>query len=160
MDFVCAPAGIVDARWPKQGMKDMQAAGFSAVMLDAALGHPARLLEKGKSEPGMKAFLVAAKDSGCRLPLAMAPNLLPETKREDLAGRIEALAKETLAECVAAGCPKLVLHPLFAGIERDALWDENRAYFLRMAEAARAQGVQLLLVNDVRSVNEIGRAHV
>lgn len=153
MDFVCAPAGIVDARWPKQGMKDMQAAGFSAVMLDASLGHPARLLEKGKPEPGMKAFLAAAKDSGCCLPLAMAPRLLPETKREDLAGRIEALAKETLADCAAAGCRKLVLHPMFAGIARGALWDENRAYFLRLAEAARAQGVQLLLANDVRSVN-------
>jgi hypothetical protein len=148
MDFVCAPAGIVDARWPKQGMKDMQAAGFSAVMLDASLGHPARLMEKGKPEPGMKAFLAAAKDSGCRLPLAMAPSLLPETKREDLADRIEALAKETLGECAATGCQKLVLRPLSAGIAREALWDENRAYFLHLAEAARAQGVQLLLMES------------
>ena len=151
MELVCAPAGIVRAEWPKQGMRDIEQAGFMSMMMDCSLGYPARRLEKDKKNPGMRAFLSCP----CQLsmPLAYAPYLLPETKRTDGNDMLRELARQSLQLCLQHDVRYLVVRPLTAGIAREQLWPVNRAFYLELAAVARENRVQLLLENQVRSVN-------
>ena len=151
MELVCAPDGIVRAEWPKQGIRDIEQAGFRAMMLDCSLGYPARRLEKDKKTAGMETFLSCPHHM--RLPLAYAPYLLPGTRRKDLNTRIQELAQQSLQLCKQHDVRCLVVRPLTAGIARDEQWRVNRAFFLHLAEAVQGASVQILLENQVRSVN-------
>lgn len=174
MNVSCAPSGIVDCKYPRQGLFDVSSAGFQSIMLDMTLLCPSWELESiGKS--GRKTFEAKQMDRIAEHPeelcnsmqpileqcgkekltssIAMAPYLRWDTKRKDLNDLVEQLAKESIQVCGQAGCPYLIVRSLFAGIANDDLWEKNRAYYLRLIEIAKQYQVQILLVNQCKNVN-------
>ena len=169
-ELVCMSSGIVAAEYPGQGIRDIANAGFDGMVLDLSPYCPEQDLERygeGKirrrsaellgNVSSLGAVVSPAMDvcraSGVKLAAMYAPFLQRNTKREDLNGLVEALARESLGICGQHGCPYFVLRPLFAGIARDALWEANRAYYLRIAEAAKRNNVMILLENQATDVH-------
>lgn len=79
-----------------------------------------------------------------RLPIARAPYLLRDTKREDVAELLAELTEESIRICGRTGIRYLILRPAISWTDQD---------FLRFAGLAGEQGVMLLLENQCRSVN-------
>ncbi|MCM1217940.1 MAG: TIM barrel protein [Lachnospiraceae bacterium] len=174
MDIICAPQGIVDSRHPRQGLSDISAAGFQGVLLDMSLVClPEELENLGKSgrktarmkqtallaehpeelQDSIAPVLEQCKKEELQCPVAMAPYLERGTKRADLNVLLERLAAESIRTCGQAGCQYIIIPPLSAGIAEGALWEQNRAYYLRLAETAKQCRVQILLENQCRDFN-------
>lgn len=161
MKLICAPNGLVDIRYPRQGILDIAGSGFSEGFLDLSLCLPPKMLEKSSDtmkeevafEQSAEKLIRGFQEQKLGFSIASAPFLLPETKRGDLNALIEQLAVCCIRLCGKYGCEKLIVRPLFAGIAREELWQVNRAYYLRLARTAVEQGVQILLENQIRDVN-------
>ncbi len=177
MDIVCASSGMINLEHPEKGITGMKDAGFKNILLDMALCCPADELKvvgreqrAWMSEAGRKnkvsisehpeemhkcwkLLTEQCKKEDMGLPAARAPYLCFGTKREDLRGLVQRLAKESIKTCGQAGCRYLIIRPLSAGIEHGEEWSVNRQYYLRLAEHAKEQDVMILLVNQCRDIN-------
>ena len=160
MDFLCAPEGLSDPFHPVQGICDIAAGGFAATVLDGMLfSENTRGESVGLDRAALERFGLRCRAEGLSLPLAYAPYWREEAWRGGRRAKCQRTvadyqsdAKQCIALAGSFGCRAVVVRPLQEGIARDALWAENRAFFLSLAEAARAAGVQLLLANRARSV--------
>ena len=156
MKVVCAPMGIVSAEFPKQGLCDLVAAGFQNVMLDFSIGEtPVKHRTGVRPMPGMKAFLDAA--GGVTMPVAHAPKIRlgqkfkgEENVPEALRARLEQMTLRAIDTAAAHGCQAIIVPPMTYGIERTEIASVNRAYYLRLAEAAEKVGMTILLTPAVR----------
>lgn len=158
MNVVCAPCGIVNAYFPKQGMRDLRAAGFTEMLLDLRFWKTPFVWKRKKGEkprPEMAPFLAAA--DGLSMPVAWAPELLdgPKPKKaanapELLRERLEPLVLQSIEEAAAHGCRKLIVRPVTLGMGREEARAWNHAHFLRLAEAAAKAGVTILLAPAMR----------
>lgn len=170
MNILCTTAGTVDALRPKQGITDIAGAGFRKLMLDLRMYCPPGELEgfgkkHGEQEtggeiclhpeklrPGAGALLEQCANANLRITAALAPCLNWDTKRKDLKGLLSRLALEGIGLCGDAGCEYLVVRPLFSDGGPEAVWKENREYYLGLADAAEEKGVTILLANQCREV--------
>lgn len=160
MKLMCAPNGLVDIRYPRQGILDIVGAGFAEGVLDLSMCMSPDVLEKGNFQVGIEQFdhtaerlIQAYEDQGLKFSVALAPYLLPETNREDLNGLVEQLAVCSIRICGKYSCEKLIVRPLFAGIAKEELWQVNQAYYMRLSQIAMERGVQILLENQTRDIN-------
>lgn len=171
MQIVCTSAGICNVDRPGQGIADLKKAGFNAVMLAfndyvyglENLGKENRTISSfcpvdaalypEKTAELMSAMVDGCKNSGIAMPVVYAPKLSSDTKRTDLNGKIEQLAIESIKLAGSVGAEYVIVSPLFAGIDHREAWEVNRAYYLRLAEAACMNSVGILLENQVRDVN-------
>lgn len=179
MDIICTSAGIIDTIRPGQGIMDITAAGFKEVMLDFSMFCPPGELEnfgKKKNKMGMqvregiqvrplvsenptelynnmKPLLEQYKKAGINTPVARAPYLPRDTKREDLNQLLFQLCQESIRVCGGMECRCLIIRPLFSGINRGDEWKVNREYYLKLADTAREYGMMILLENQCRDVN-------
>ena len=160
MRVVCAPWGIVSAEFPKQGLRDLVTAGFHDVLIDFRCGEAPVEPEGAKPLPGMKAFLAEAGNAGLALPVARAAHLPADRTKlaaklapEELSARLEQMTTRAIETAAKHGAKDVIVPPLFHGVARDAFFDENRAYFLRLADVARAAGVRILIVPDERCLS-------
>ncbi len=183
MRLICRPKGIMNPLSPAQGMKDIKAAGFDAGMLDVSAicteqeidnlrrnnfrrvagvvyltEQPERLLEETQ-----RLLVKTAGNAGLEIDTALAPYAAPDIKLEKEqpanAERINEiyrrLGKESLKAAIAAGCKRIIVHPLFAGLDAKDEWPVNRSFYLELAETADELGsdIRILLVNRARSIN-------
>lgn len=170
MKLVCSPSGIVHRERPGQGITDIRNAGFEALVCDLSMFCGRYELENvGKKTAGRQKILVSSeperlyeymvpmlqksKEAKLTYPIATAPYLSRDTKREDLNGLLQTLAEESLKVCGKVGCGYLVIRPLFAGVAKEKLWKINREYYLRLAEPAKESGVMVLLENQCMDMN-------
>lgn len=172
LNINCNLSGIVDRKHPGQGMADIAGAGFQRIALDISvfcppgefenLGKPDRNRKKDEirisEHPeelynSMKAVFEQGAGRKLRFPVAIAPYLGRNTKRNDLNGLLKKLAEESIKICGANQCNNLIIRPLFAGIPAEELWETNRGYYLDLAEAAKKNKVKLLLENQCRDIN-------
>lgn len=173
MQLICSSSGSVDLRHPGQGIRDIQNAGFENISLDFSLCAPPWGLEalgkqeKRKADPCMTALfqdpsylktLLSGLFSQCRkdalqIPVARVPYLQRDTKRTDLNTFLEQLTVNSIRLCGEIGCPVLIVPPLFSGIEKGQEWQENYAYYLRLADIARECHVTILLENQCLNYN-------
>lgn len=176
MQISCSPCGIVDFNRPGQSLKDIRQAGFDRQVLDFSMGAGAGTLETlGKhfyqsskytiavDDPArlgerMQPYLDKSAAAGVSFSIAYAPYLKRDTKHTDLNEKIERLAFESIRICGKAGCRYLVVRPLFAIAEEepagtDALWEQNRRFYLSLVEEAKEQHVMILLENQCKDVN-------
>lgn len=174
MQLVCSPNGIVNRERPGQGITDVRNAGFEALVCDLSMlcncyelenfGKKKEPVSNGRQENPLpakpqllydcfKPMLQKSQAVGLTWPIANAPYLSANTKREDLNELLQTLAEESLKICGKAGCGYLVVQPLFAGIARDKLWEMNRQYYLHLAKMAEKNDVMLLLTNQCRDLN-------
>lgn len=158
MNVVYSLKGIVDKKRPKQGCEDMKKTGMTQALLQfPALCLPQEL-EKG-TEPSESELskltaelLRCCKASELELPVAYAPYSLRDTKRADVNELIEQLAHQSLDICIDAGVKKLIVRPLFSGIPSDRFWEENRRFYLSLAEKAKENEVKILLENQCKDI--------
>lgn len=171
MNISCAPQGIVVFQYPKQGIADIAEAGFEQMLLNLAMVCPSGNLEligkpsqkavkKGKTDllceqpekmyECMKPVLEQCAGQHLQCPVAAAPYLSRNTKREDLNDLLKKLVIESIRVCKQAGCRFLIVRPLFAGILVQKLWEYNRAYYMELAAYAEQAGVQILLENQCK----------
>ncbi len=170
MEIACRSAGIVSAEEPGHGLMEIAEAGFSEVMIDFSAYAEAEALEAFGTEKNMaelsrlpedvsalwetaRPFWEEAKKASLSIGSACAPYLQQDTKRGDLNVLLENLTQESLRICRRVGCRMLVVRPLFAGVARAEAWEVNRSFFLRLAETAKEQDVQILLENQGRNVS-------
>lgn len=170
MIMICEPSGIVECTRPGQGMMDMKQAGFEATVLDASLAAPNELLESiGKKtfrrnpytevvekpealQKFMEAFLSCASREKLEFPIAIAPYLAADTKHTDLKDLLLRLAEETIRLSAKAGCKQVMVPPLVSVPVGADIWEENRKFYLALAETAKEADVMLLLCNQCKNI--------
>ena len=160
MEFLCAPEGLSDSLHPVQGIRDIAAGGFAATVLDGMLfSENVRGESVGLDGAALERFGARCRAEGLALPLAYAPYLREEGWRAGRRAKPTRSAADELADarrclalCEAFGTGSLVVRPLQEGVARERLWAENRAFFLALADDARAAGARILLANRARSV--------
>lgn len=174
MNISCEPQGIVAFRHPKQGIGDIAGAGFEQMVLNlAAVCLAGELEDIGKPAPKavkkretalicehpekmyeyMKPILEQCMARHLQCPVAAAPYLNRNTKRDDLNDLLRKLVMEGIKICGQAGCRFLIVQPLFAGIADQDLWECNREYYLDLAAYAGQADVQILLANQCKDYN-------
>lgn len=179
MDIVCASSGLLWPKKPKKGIPEIKLGGFEKIMLDISgccssgeleyLGqeqsdskfiinpkpkdiiriseHPEELCNS------LKLLLNECEKESVHIPIARAPYLYRNTKREDLGDLLARLAEESIRVCGQADCRFLIVNPLFSGIERGHEWEINRKYYLSLADIAKQNNVMILLENQCRVIN-------
>lgn len=138
MNVIYSTAGIISSTRPGQGVMDMAAAGFEHVLLDLPMFCSSWELENfGKkqkkmgvitspesvSKPfvsqnpsqlyeDMKLMLDQYKKANLSTPIARAPHLPRDTKREDLTPLLIKLIQESIKICGKTGCEYIIVKPL------------------------------------------------
>lgn len=174
MNVSCAPHGIVAFRHPKQGIGDITKAGFERMLLDLSMCCPPGELEAAgklshravkdsttdsrfehpeKMAEYMRPIMDQCAAGYLQCSVAKAPYLKRDTKRKDFNYFVEELVKESIRICGKAGCRHLVVKPLFAGIPKDNLWEQNREFYLSLAQLAKKYDIQILLENQCKDLN-------
>ena len=101
----------------------------------------------------LRPFLEQCRSLGLSVQFLRVPRLPWDSKRRDLNPLLEQIAHSAVRLCGKIDCRYLAVSPLFASIEKGTEWQINRAYYLRLAKAARRYRVTLLLENQCRSHN-------
>lgn len=171
MDIICSPAGIVNPGCPGQGVMDIANAGFACVSLEAGmccsdfeLEQAGHVSAEGRDrslileDPSMlreyfRKMIDACRTRHLQIPIVRTPDLLRDTKRTDLENLLIRIREACIGLCGEIGCGFIVIPPLFAGISSADIWKANRAYYLRLADAARRNRVMILLENQCRDLN-------
>lgn len=171
MQLICSPLGIANTEHPGQGLNDIEKANFEETVLDFRPAAPSGVLEQvGKRsfpkgirgiavqepprlEECMQVFLDKAKSTGLHFSIGYAPFLQRDTKHVDLNDKVKELAIESIKICGKVNCGALVVRPLSAGIERGRIWEENKKFYLELAECAVQSNVMILLENQCKNVN-------
>ena len=173
MHITCGSRGVIDKQRPAQGIRDIVGAGYQGLMLDLSMLCPPHELEnlgKKNQKPahsskikisehpealheGIGRVLEQCEKMQLLMPIGRAPYLAEDTGRDDLNPLLEQLAMESIRVCGRAGCRYVIIRPLFAGIAKDQIAKENKAYYLRLADVAKEQKVQILLENQCRDIN-------
>ncbi len=178
MNILCAPSGLVWPEKPEKGLSRIREGGFEGILLDMAVCCPTGELEsfgkKGKApkfEPNrkqkevikisehpielhklLKPLVDECRNKSICIPIARAPYLNRNTKREDLGELLTRLAEESIKVCGHAGSRYLIVKPLLSGFERGSEWEVNRKYYLGLADIAKQNNVMILLENQCREI--------
>ena len=183
MNLICNPRNIFNRIRPVARMKDIMAAGFEMSMLDMRAWSDEREFENihrnnFKREPNVvyltehpeqlceeadRLTVKPAGELGLKLPIAMAPYAAadtmlgkePEKRAKELNEIYRQLGLETIKAAVAAGCERVVVHPLFAGIAPKDEWVINQDFYRELARQAESLGssIRILLLNSAKDIN-------
>lgn len=166
MQSLCSMRLAVDIKHPSQGIDTLKSAGFEAAMLDfGAFASIEQVMdEKYKPELRRRYYEKTLDEFGSRdvkLPVAKAPFLrqgfnsvnLKTGRDVDFSALIWRINKECIAAGERAGCVAILVQPLFFGIERGHEWQENKKYYLALAEQCQSKKTRLLLVNQCRNIS-------
>lgn len=166
MEIICAPSGIVDRERPGQGITDLAEVGFRNVLLDMGMYcSPEELEQLGRNQklsasecPSrlhgcLETLWEKGRKAGLEIPLAAAPGLSRDTRRDDLTELLENLAGESVKICSKAGIRHVIVKPLFSGVVRGKEWEVNRKYYLNLVDKICDTDVMILLENQCRSMN-------
>lgn len=172
MKLICEPRMITGLKRPGQGLLDLNRAGFEYLVLDgteacgpwAFVGmtrarkeselaktiylpdEPERLAE------AMRFFIDETRKAGIDFPIAYAPYLPRDRKKDTLNPTIMCLAEETVRLAASEHCEAVVVRPLFAGIQREKEWEANRAFYLPLAELVKGKKTKILLENQCKDL--------
>ena len=130
MKIICSPQGIIDSKRPRNGMVDIEKAGFTEILFDTNIG------KEGISPDVLRDAVKA------RALCASVAKVLPET---DL--------NSSYVNSAA-----YIIPPLTEIEIRENIWSENKKYYLQRLEEIKAlnsenTGVKILLQNQCREVN-------
>lgn len=98
-------------------------------------------------------LLRGCEEAHLAAPIAIAPYLKWDTKRTDLKELLIALTLESIQICGEVGCRYLIVRPMSVRTSAGEFWEENRAFYLQLADSARENGVTILLENQCRDRN-------
>lgn len=159
MELCCSLGGVIDILRPTQGIADLYRSKFTKSVLDFSLFCTPYMLESKTQtnlvhdlELQVQQFLMHCPKE-IQWSVARAPFLMRSAKKRSCNVYIEEVTKASIQLCAAAGCHALIVRPLFAGISKEKVWIENRAYYLRLAKVAMQYNVILLLENQCQDLN-------
>lgn len=171
MNITCSSAGIVYADYPRQGVADVANAGFENVLLDCAMYCPPNEFEKynrryisykigervlqnpDSMQNEMESMMQECQKKSLKFRVALAPFLHANSEREDLLPLLEQAIAQSIKIAGTAGCKYLIVHPIYFDREGDALYQQNKSFLLKFAESARANGLQILIQNQIKNHN-------
>lgn len=152
--------GIVDEARPRQGLNDLQKAGFDNVALDLGayctgyvLKRKEKKLKPDLSRGDYERVKAELKNRGIVPTLVEMPKLDADTQREDLNPFMQRVGVDSVRACEELGCKLLVVHPLFVGIPREDIWKVNKEYYLQLAAECENEDTMLLLENESKDCN-------
>ncbi|MDE7016224.1 MAG: sugar phosphate isomerase/epimerase [Lachnospiraceae bacterium] len=154
----CYPTGIMNLKYPRQGIMDLSNAGFEYILLDMGMYYSTDILEEAKFEKGstfgsaLESFLYEIKKHSITIFAAYAPYLKRNSKRENLCETFVGVTEDCIHLCGEIGCHYLVVRPLFVGVEHGNEWRENQKYYLHFAQLAKENHITLLLENQCRDI--------
>ena len=175
MNLICNSRGIIDRLRPGARMKEILAAGFKQSVYSAAsvcsvtefqdlkrknfkreedvylTEQPEKLCEIMENE-----ILAGARTCGLKFPVAMAPYVSSKVLDKDIDNEIlKKLSEEMLKAAAEAGCERIIIHPLTAGIDVSREREVNLEFYGRLASIAGDldSEIRILLINKAKSVN-------
>ena len=90
------------------------------------------------------------------MPIAMAPYAASRVPEKDVDNEVlKKLAQQMVWAAVSAGCERIIVSPLTAGIKVTQEGDVNKAFYLELASLADEMGsdIHILLLNKGKDVN-------
>lgn len=81
------------------------------------------------------------------------PRLKWDTKRIDLNGLMLQIGTDCIEACAMTECRYMVVQPLFSGISKADLWQENHKYYSLLGQMAKQAGIAVLMENQCGYVN-------
>ena len=183
MNLICRPESILNRLRPAQKMKDIRSAGFTMSMLDISAlsnSHEFEHLRSNnfKRDPGVvyltekpeqlcseseKCIVKTAKAAELEIPIALAPYAAadvelgkePEEAAKELNNIYKTLAEESLKAAIAAGCSRIIIHPLFVGLMPSEEWETNKLFYTKLSEIADElkSEIRILLINRAKNIN-------
>lgn len=142
----------------RDSVTDMNAYGIT---LDIEYFYPRNTLESyGKKDSDadvrrerFASFIQDCAEQCIHLNAMRTPRLKWNTKRTDLNGLMLQIGKDCIEECARAGCRYIVVQPLFSGIPKTDIWQENHQYYYTLGHLAKDVGVRILMENQCSYVN-------
>lgn len=157
--------GTVDPVRPNQGLIDIQKSGFTGISIDMekAFKHKSKqtiedvftdYLQNNHVflEP-CKTLFDKIKTENIAVFSMRSPTLPLDTKCTDLNEAQRSMAVDTITAAGEMNCRYVIIAPIFSGISKADIWTENKNYYLSLAKAAKAKGVNILLENQCRNYN-------
>lgn len=145
----CSPADLesMDKSFGGQGRQNEAMASGELPGLQRRAGNALRRSQEKLLQNHGK-LLQGSREARLAAPIALAPHLKRDTKRTDAKELLAGLALESIRICGEAGGNYLIVCPLPAETAAEKSWEENKAFYLGLADAARENGVTLLLENQ------------
>ncbi len=175
MNLICNSREIIDRLRPVARMQDILNAGFEYSVYNAAVLCGMKEFEELKrnnfkreedfylteqpeklKEEMEKLVLSNARERGLKLPIAMVPYVASDIKADTMDNDVLIkLSEEMLKAAVAAGCKRIIVHPLTIGIEVNKEWDVNREFYMGLAALADSldSDIRILFVNKGKNIN-------
>lgn len=167
MQISLSTTGIFDLEKPEKYIKDMINAGFDSVMLDLSiffskydlenLGKACdRIKEKNNTERVRRQVDHLANfciSNSVSISAVRVPYLKWDTKRTDLNLLLLQIGKNCMELCEKIACHRLIVQPLFSGIEKPDVWTENRRYYRELGELAKERNICILMENQCNDIN-------
>ncbi len=175
MRLICESRGIIERLRPANRINSILRAGFNYSVLSASsLCDPFEFRDikrrnfkrewdiyftdrPEKLSAEIEGSIIKnAKEKGLKLPVAMTPFVSHEVKDDDVDNEVlKRLAEETLKAAISAGCERIIVHPLYAGLDIKELWEVNRDFYLKLDKQADEQGsdIRILLINKGKDIN-------
>ncbi len=171
MKILSTIKGITDVWNPNQGLSDLKTADFTNLYFDMEAVCPGEDMEKlarGSLQKGARTrvvehpeelrstvapFFGKLQEKNMEVLLAKAPSLLWNTKQASFNDALRILTVESIRCCGEFGVPKLIVPPLFAGLDASELFEKNKHFYTSLIPLAKEHHVMLLLENQCRDKN-------
>ena len=156
MKLICSSYGIIDPIRPNSGIMHITEAGFKDIIFDMGIYCSPMELENHKIKQRDEHIFSKLKKG--KYSLAKSPFLAYDTKLNNINVFLQEITVKSLKYAYSIGCEYLIVQPLFAGIERECLWDVNKEYYLTLMKIARevsknGHTVHILLQNLCNNIN-------
>ncbi len=141
---------------PKECINGLLDAGFKGITLDLGRSYTPNALEiygvrevdVQRSKTVLAGFMEECMRSPLTLEVVRAPRLKWDTKRTDLNFLMLQIGKDSIEVCRKASAKSIVVQPLFAGITKQDLWQENYRYYKELGKIAQENNICILLENQ------------
>lgn len=157
MKEICSMTGIIDVKYPRQGISDLKNAGFEQILLDFGEFLPIEELisdsinQKGWPKQIRQIYLKTIEDLRKQqlVPvIAKVPFLNSSVTNQDINKFILQMNLECIKACEEGGCKSVIVQPLFVNVMCGKEWEVNREFYKRLARQCLNRDTQILLTNQ------------
>lgn len=165
MKISCEMTGIVDYQYPGQGIDDIAVSGFENVSLDMVKAYKTEdrkmieslfrdyMTDSSIINKISKPVTDKIKSAGLNMFSVRSPYLPLKTKCTDLNESQRLMTLEVIRLCEENKCKYVIAAPVFAGINKSEIINENKKYYLSFAQTAKDNNVIVLIENQCSYYN-------
>lgn len=165
MKIVCETNGIVDYQRPGQGILDIEKSDFESISFDITDTYKLdgknkieNLFEEYETDDQLLKRISASVfnhiiNSNLKLHSVRSPRLPINTTDIDLNNSQKLMTVETIHICGENNCKYVITSPIFVEEKKSDLLNENKKFFLSLAQIARENDVTILIENQCGDYN-------